>query len=65
MEAIVNHKSGHKRGVAGVYNVSDYPQEKREALEQWAAHVINLVELRLSGHQGNTRDSSGEMVVSA
>ena len=39
IEAIVNHISGHKSGVAGVYNRATYDLEKREALELWASHV--------------------------
>jgi integrase len=43
IEAIVNHVSGHKAGVAGVYNRATYAAEKREALGRWAAHVEGLV----------------------
>jgi integrase len=32
VEAVLNHVSGHKAGVAGVYNRSSYAHEKREAL---------------------------------
>jgi integrase len=37
IEAVVNHISGHKGGVAGVYNRATYAVEKRTALERWAA----------------------------
>jgi integrase len=43
IEAIVNHISGHKAGVAGVYNRATYDVEKREALELWADHVEAIV----------------------
>ena len=43
IEAIVNHISGHKAGVAGVYNRATYDLEKREALELWAGHVEAIV----------------------
>jgi len=43
IEAIVNHISGHKAGVAGVYNRATYDLEKREALELWADHVDGIV----------------------
>lgn len=43
IEAILNHISGHKAGVAGVYNRSVYAAEKRAALEAWGQHVIALV----------------------
>jgi integrase len=43
IEACLNHVSGHKVGVAGVYNKAEYLPEKRVALERWAAHVEALV----------------------
>jgi integrase len=46
VEAILNHVSGHKRGVAGIYNRATYDKEKREALNLWAEHVMALVEGR-------------------
>jgi integrase len=42
VEAVLNHVSGHKAGVAGVYNRAVYSAEKRQALDQWAAHVEAL-----------------------
>ena len=39
IEAILNHVSGHKSGVAGIYNRSTYAVEKRAALELWATHL--------------------------
>jgi hypothetical protein len=41
--AIVNHVSGSKAGVAGVYNKAVYLAERRKALDLWAAHVARLV----------------------
>lgn len=43
VEAALNHVSGAKAGVAGVYNRAAYAPEKRAALERWAAHVQGLV----------------------
>lgn len=43
VEAIVNHISGAKAGVAGIYNRASYLSEKRGALELWGAHVAALV----------------------
>jgi integrase len=43
IEAVLNHVSGHKAGVAGVYNLSVYSKEKREALNRWANHVRVIV----------------------
>jgi len=42
VEATLNHISGHKAGVAGVYNRSVYAKEKLSALELWGAHVRSL-----------------------
>jgi len=43
VEAIVNHISGHKAGVAGVYNRATYAAEKRDALEKWADLIDTIV----------------------
>lgn len=43
VEAVLNHVSGHKAGVAGVYNRATYGAEKRAALTIWADHVRALV----------------------
>jgi integrase len=43
VEAVLNHVSGHKGGVAGIYNRATYDKEKREALNLWAEHVIATV----------------------
>ena len=43
VEAVLNHVSGHKSGVAGIYNRATYDAEKREALERWAQHVLTIV----------------------
>lgn len=42
IEAVLNHVSGHKAGVAGIYNVHSYETEKAEALEAWAAHLVRI-----------------------
>jgi integrase len=43
IEACLNHVSGAKAGVAGVYNRAAYLPEKRAALERWAAHVAGII----------------------
>ncbi len=43
VEAVLNHVSGHRAGVAGIYNRAQYAAEKTVALERWAAHVGDLV----------------------
>ncbi|MFC3323315.1 tyrosine-type recombinase/integrase [Mesorhizobium cantuariense] len=42
IEAVLNHISGFRGGVAGVYNRHSYEVEKRDALEKWADHLIQL-----------------------
>lgn len=49
IEATINHISGHKGGVAGIYNKATYLAERKQALELWGAHVIAIVE----GHENN------------
>jgi integrase len=44
IEVVLNHQSGHKRGVAGTYNRSSYEREVRAALALWADHLSVLVE---------------------
>jgi integrase len=44
IECILNHQSGSKRGVAGVYNKSPYAREMKIALELWADHIRTIVE---------------------
>jgi integrase len=46
IEALLNHVSGHKRGVAGIYNRASYTRETAAALQLWAEHVSALVEGR-------------------
>jgi integrase len=43
IEAVLNHVSGHKGGIAGIYNRATYDKEKRQALAQWDAHVAAIV----------------------
>ena len=42
-EALLNHKTGVVSGVAAIYNVYSYADEKRDALEQWNSHVEKLI----------------------
>ncbi len=48
IEAVLNHVSGHRAGVAGVYNRAHYRAEKRRALDRWGDHLISLVSGRTS-----------------
>jgi integrase len=40
IEAAVNHLSGHKGGIAGVYNRAVYGPEKARAMQVWADHLL-------------------------
>jgi integrase len=46
IEAALNHVSGHKAGVAGIYNRSSYEREKAIALDLWAERLMAIVEGR-------------------
>ena len=43
VEAVLNHFSGHRSGVAGIYNRSSYAAEKAEALAKWDRRVMEIV----------------------
>jgi integrase len=43
-EAVLNHVSGSRGGIAGIYQLHDWADEKRAALDAWAAHVLAVVE---------------------
>ena len=42
-EAVLNHLSRAKAGVAGIYQRHDWKDEKRSALEAWARHVAAIL----------------------
>lgn len=42
-EAVLNHVSGAKSGVAGIYQRHDWADEKRSALEAWARYVATIL----------------------
>ena len=42
-EAVLNHVSGSRGGVAGIYQRHDWADEKRAAVEAWARHVEGLL----------------------
>ena len=42
-EAILNHVSGAKGGIAGVYQRHDWKSEKRAALDAWSRHLEALI----------------------
>jgi integrase len=43
VEAVLNHVSGARGGVAGVYNRSTYAREKKAALDLWADRLLAIV----------------------
>ena len=43
-EAVLNHISGSRGGIAGVYQRHDWAVEKRAALDAWAEHVTAVIE---------------------
>jgi hypothetical protein len=43
VESVLNHRSGHKAGVAGVYNKATYEREMRAALLLWAERLRAIV----------------------
>ena len=42
-EAVLNHVSGAKGGIAGIYQRHDWKEEKRSALDAWARHVAAII----------------------
>jgi integrase len=44
IEAVLNHYSGHRGGVAGIYNRSSYERDVRAALALWADHIRSIVD---------------------
>jgi integrase len=51
IESILNHVSGHKAGVAGIYNRSTYASEKRAALDLWGTHIQTLLAKAEGGNE--------------
>lgn len=52
-EAVLNHVSGTKGGVAGVYHLYAYAKEKRVALQRWADRVEKIVGRTITIEPGN------------
>ena len=42
-EAVLNHLSGSRAGVAGIYQRHDWRDEKREALRTWNEHISTVL----------------------
>jgi integrase len=43
IEAVVNHQSGHKAGIAGLYNKAVYREQKRAAMQRYAHWLEQLI----------------------
>ena len=48
-EAVLNHISGSRGGIAGVYQRHDLAAEKRAALDAWATHVLAATDHQSAG----------------
>ena len=65
-EAVLNHVSGSRAGIVGVYQRHEYADEKRAALDAWARRLDAIVtgaRLRTSSNlrrRGRERDGEGE-----
>ena len=64
-ESALNHISGSKAGIVGVYQTHDYADEKREALNSWAQHVMDIVGLRWTSSDCPNRISFSHVTVHA
>ena len=47
-EAALNHPSGSRTDVVGIYQRHDWAEEKRAALDAWSAHLLAVAEGRLT-----------------
>lgn len=55
-EAILNHTSGTRSGIAGVYHVYRFEDEKRSALEAWDRHVKSVMSTASSDSPGSNEE---------
>lgn len=42
-EAVLNHLAGSRSGVAGIYQRHDWRPEKREAMDRWSNHLLQVL----------------------
>jgi hypothetical protein len=45
-EAVLNHTSGSRGGIVGIYQRHDWADEKRAALEAWGERLLAIAEGR-------------------
>ena len=53
IETVLNHSSGFRGGIAGVYQRHPYMEERRQALETWGKHVTSPDEIKPGEPTGN------------
>lgn len=58
-EALLNHKTGVVSGVAAIYNVYSYADEKREALAEWSQHLVKVVRSQNDETKAKIAQASG------
>lgn len=44
IESVLNHQSGHKAGIVGVYQRAKYTEPMRDALGRWADHLDQITQ---------------------
>ncbi|MFB0875325.1 MULTISPECIES: tyrosine-type recombinase/integrase [unclassified Sphingobium] len=49
-EAVLNHVSGSRAGIVGVYQRHDFAAEKRHALDKWAGELADIVKGKVRGN---------------
>ncbi len=60
VEAILNHTSGSRAGVVGIYQRHDWAAEKRDALEAWAERVRKLKQTKFQDNRFTELDETGQ-----
>jgi hypothetical protein len=50
-ESVLNHVSGSRAGIVGVYQRHDWAEEKRAALNAWGEHIAAIVEGRTAAEK--------------
>jgi hypothetical protein len=45
-DKILNHQSGTISGVAAVYQRHEFLAERKQALERWANHLVEILDAR-------------------
>ena len=54
-EAVLNHVSGSRGGIVGVYQRHHFTDEKRQALERWATDLCETIKKPISHAEGSSR----------